>query len=244
MLFLLAVVAVAFIAGGTATITGFGIGSLLTPLLALRLGTQLAVAAVAVPHAAGTALRCVRLRHSIDWPVLWKFGIPSAAGGLAGALGQGELSNLMLTRVLGGLLLLAGVSGLASLTVRLQLRGPWAILGGLLSGFFGGLVGNQGGIRSAALLGVSLSPERFVATATASALVVDAVRLPVYLYHSGGALVKYGPLVGLAIAGALAGTLYGERVLRRLPENRFRRIVSGFLVVLGLGLLLSGTLGP
>ena len=244
MLFFLAVVAVAFIAGGTATITGFGIGSLLTPLLALRLGTQLAVAAVAVPHAAGTALRCVRLRDAIDWRVLWRFGIPSAAGGLAGALWQGELSNLLLTRVLGALLVLAGISGLASLTVRVRLRGPWAILGGLLSGLFGGLVGNQGGIRSAALLGVSLSPERFVATATASALVVDAVRLPVYLYHSGGELVRYWPVVGLAIAGVLAGTLYGERVLRRLPEDQFRRIVSGFLVLLGLGLLLSGTLGP
>lgn len=243
MLFLLAVVAVAIIAGGTATITGFGIGSLLTPLLALRLGTQLAVAAVAVPHAAGTALRCARLRHAIDWPVLWKFGIPSAAGGLAGALWQGELSNLILTRVLGGLLLLAGVSGLANLSVRVQLRGPWAILGGLLSGFFGGLVGNQGGIRSAALLGVSLSPERFVATATASALLVDAVRLPIYLYHSGAELAKHGLLVGIAIAGVLGGTIYGERVLRRLPEDQFRRIVSGFLVVLGLSLLVTAVGG-
>jgi uncharacterized protein len=239
MLFLLAVFVIAFIAGGTATITGFGIGSLLTPLLALRLGTQLAVTAVAVPHAAGTALRCARLRQAIDWPVLWKFGIPSAAGGIAGALWQGELSNLILTRVLGGLLLLAGISGLANLTVRVQLRGPWAILGGLLAGFFGGLVGNQGGIRSAALLGVSLPPERFVATATASALVVDAVRLPVYLYHSGGELLKYWPLIALAIAGVLGGTLYGERVLRRLPEDQFRRIVSGFLVALGLTLLLT-----
>jgi uncharacterized protein len=240
MLFLIALVVVAFVAGGTATITGFGIGSLLTPLLAVNLGTQLAVAAVAVPHAAGTALRCVRLRHVIDWPVLLRFGIPSAAGGLAGALWQGELSNVTLTRVLGGLLVLAGVSGLANFAVRVQLRGPWAILGGLLSGLFGGLVGNQGGIRSAALLGVSLPPERFVATATASALVVDAVRLPVYLHDSGGELLRYGWLVGLAIAGVVAGTLYGERILRRMPEERFRRVVCGFLVVLGISLLLSG----
>jgi uncharacterized membrane protein YfcA len=238
--FFLAVLAVAVVAGGTAAVTGFGIGSLLTPLLALRLGTQVAVAAVAVPHAAGTALRCVRLRRAIDWPVLWKFGIPSAAGGLAGALWQGELSNLVLTRVLGGLLVLAGVSGLANLTIRVQLRGPWAIVGGILSGFFGGLVGNQGGIRSAALLGVSLSPKHFVATATASALVVDAVRLPVYLYHTGAALVQHWPLIGLAIAGVLAGTLYGEQVLRRLPENQFRRVVSVFLVLLGLSLLVTG----
>jgi uncharacterized membrane protein YfcA len=240
MLFLLAVIVVACIAGGTAAITGFGIGSLLTPLLALQLGTQLAVAAVAVPHAAGTALRCARLRHAIDWPVLWRFGIPSAAGGLAGAVWQGELSNLILTRVLGGLLVLAGVSGLTNLAVRVHLGGPGAILGGLLSGFFGGLVGNQGGIRSAALLGTTLPPQRFVATATASALLVDAARLPVYLYHSAGRLLEIGLIVALATIGVLAGTLYGERVLRKLPEQRFRHIVSVFLVALGLTLLFTG----
>jgi uncharacterized membrane protein YfcA len=238
-LFLLAIVGVAFLAGGTATITGFGIGSLLTPLLAVQLGTQLAVAAVAVPHAAGTALRCVRLRQAIDWPVLWRFGVPSAAGGLAGALWQGELSNLVLTRVLGGLLVLAGVSGLANLAVRVRLRGPLAMLGGLLSGFFGGLVGNQGGIRSAALLGTALPPEHFVATATASALLVDAVRVPVYLHHSGAELLEYGWYVALAMAGVVAGTLYGERMLRQLSEDTFRRIVSAFLVVLGISLMIS-----
>ncbi|HJR16715.1 MAG TPA: TSUP family transporter, partial [Gemmatimonadales bacterium] len=80
MLFVLAVLVIAFLAGGTAAITGFGIGSLLTPLLAVQLGAQLAVAAVAVPHAAGTALRCARLRRAVDKSVLWRFGIPSAAG--------------------------------------------------------------------------------------------------------------------------------------------------------------------
>jgi hypothetical protein len=240
MLFLIAVVAVALVAGATASITGFGIGSLLTPLLAWQLGTQLAVAAVAVPHAAGTALRCVRLRRGIDWPVLWRFGLPSAAGGLAGALGQEALSSLTLTRVLGGLLVLAGITGLANLGARIRLRGAWWIFGGLLSGFFGGLVGNQGGIRSAALLGISLPPERFVATATASALIVDAVRLPVYLYHFGEQLPRYGWLLGLAIAGVLAGTLHGERILRGMSEDRFRRVVCAFLVVLGLSLIFSG----
>lgn len=240
MLFVLAVLVIAFLAGGTAAITGFGIGSLLTPLLAVQLGAQLAVAAVAVPHAAGTALRCARLRRAVDKSVLWRFGIPSAAGGLAGALWQGELSNLTLIRVLGGLLVLAGASGLANTTVQLRLRGPWAVLGGALSGLFGGLVGNQGGIRTAALLGIALPPERFVATATASALIVDAVRLPVYLYSSGQELLQYAWLVALAIVGVLAGTLYGERILRRIPEERFRRVVSGFLVLLGISLLLSG----
>jgi uncharacterized protein len=237
MLFLVAVLAAAVLAGGIAAITGFGIGSLLTPLLALHLGTKLAVAAVAVPHAAATALRCFRLRGAIDWPVLWRFGIPSAIGGLAGALLHGDLSNTALTLVLGGLLVIAGSLGLANLTVQVRLRGAWSLIGGLFSGLFGGLVGNQGGIRSAALLGTSLPPERFVATATASALLVDVVRLPVYLRHATGQLLQHGWLVGIAVAGVLVGTVVGDRVLRRLPEEGFRRVLSGFLIALGLSLI-------
>jgi uncharacterized membrane protein YfcA len=50
-------VAVALIAGGAASIVGFGIGSLLTPALAPQTGMKVAVAAVSVPHAIGTAVR-------------------------------------------------------------------------------------------------------------------------------------------------------------------------------------------
>ena len=67
------------LSGATAAISGFGIGSLLTPLLAARYGMPLAVAAVSIPHAIATAVRCWRLRAFIDWPVLRSFGVLSAA---------------------------------------------------------------------------------------------------------------------------------------------------------------------
>ena len=70
------------------------------------------------------------------------------------------------------------------------IRGPWAWLAGAASGAFGGLVGNQGGIRSAALLGFGLPRESFVATATAVALVVDAVRMPVYFFAHAAELAE------------------------------------------------------
>jgi uncharacterized membrane protein YfcA len=81
-----AVFIVAIFSGATATVVGFGIGSLLTPLLALRVGTGVAVAAVMLPHATATAFRCWRLRRDIDRSVLKRFGLLSAAGSLAGAL--------------------------------------------------------------------------------------------------------------------------------------------------------------
>ena len=57
-----AIVACAIVAGAIAAVSGFGIGSLLTPLLALHAGTKTAVAAVSIPHLIGTAIRFWRLR--------------------------------------------------------------------------------------------------------------------------------------------------------------------------------------
>jgi uncharacterized membrane protein YfcA len=84
--FTLLVIAVGVFAGAVASIAGFGIGSLLTPLFALQTGTKLAVAAVSIPHLAGTALRFWMLREHIDHRILLSFGLMSAAGGLVGAL--------------------------------------------------------------------------------------------------------------------------------------------------------------
>lgn len=94
-------------------------------------------------------------------------------------------------------------------------------------------MGNQGGIRSAALLAFPLSPRAFVATATATALIVDAARVPVYVATSGAELLDHGPLIAALVAGVVAGTLLGEGFLRRLPERTFRRAVSTLLLVLG-----------
>jgi len=236
---LAAVFCVAVLAGGTAAVSGFGIGSLLTPLVAAHLGMSAAVAAVALPHAAATALRTWRLRASIDGVVLRRFGLPSAAGGLAGGLLYAQLGNRALTLVLGALLLATAGANLADLASRWHPRGATVGALGLLSGFFGGVAGNQGGLRAAALLSFGLAPQTFVATSTATGLLVDAARTPLYLWRAGGELGHAAPLIAVATAGVLLGTLLGERLLLGLPAARFRRIVSGLIGLLGLGLLVS-----
>lgn len=237
LLFLAAVFGVAVLSGATASIVGFGIGSMLTPLLTIQLGTDVAVAAVALPHAAATALRCWRLRREIDWQVLKSFGLLSAAGGLAGALAYSRLDAGALTRVLGGLLVLTAVAQLAGLAARWHPRGA-AVGGlGLASGFFGGIAGNQGGLRAAALTAFGLTPLAFVATSTATGLLVDAARAPVYLFAAGGALLTLWLPIAIATAGVLAGTLLGERILLGMPRARFARVVAVAVGLLGLWLL-------
>lgn len=235
--FLLAAFAVAVLAGAVASVAGFGIGSLLTPLLALPLGARTAVAVVSIPHALATALRFWKLRRHVERKVLWSFGVASAAGGLAGALAHVWLTSRPLALILGGLLIFAGVMGLTGLAKRIRFTGPAAWAAGALSGVFGGLVGNQGGIRSAALLGFDIRRDAFVATATATALMVDAARLPVYLAAQAGVIAQRWPLLAATVSGVLIGTLLGARLLGRIPEPLFHAVVSGIILALGIVLV-------
>ena len=223
-------------AGAIASVAGFGIGSLLTPALAFSVGTKVAVVFVALPHLAATAYRLWLLRRDVDRGVLLSFGLASAAGGLVGAVVHGLFSSPWLAILLGALLVFTGVSELIGLARRLLLGGWMAIAAGALSGIFGGLVGNQGGIRSAALLRFDLSGRAIVATSTATGVLVDVARVPVYVATGLNDLVLNWPLVALLTAGVLVGTVVGAPVLRRLPESAFRRLLAVLLI--GLGVLL------
>ena len=224
-------------AGAVASVSGFGIGSILTPLLASQAGTKAAVAAVSIPHLLGTAVRFWTLRRHINRRVLFGFGLMSAAGGLTGALLNTRANNPVLTAIFGALLVFAGITGLTGVSEKMRFGGKTAWLAGGMSGFFGGLVGNQGGIRSASLLGFAISPQEFVGTATAIGLIVDAARIPVYLTNDYDQVRALWFWVLLAAAGVLIGTWIGLTALRRVPPAKFRRVVSSLILALGIYML-------
>ena len=234
----LIVALVGVLAGGIAALTGFGIGSLLTPLFALHLDTKLAVAAVSIPHLIGTALRFARMRKDVAREIFLRFGVPSAIGGLIGAFLHNILGSPALEAVFGALLMFAGLGELSGFSRRLRFEGKLSTLAGAASGLFGGLVGNQGGIRSAALLRQGLKREEIVATATAIALLVDGVRMPVYAFGAVAGITNNLRLIGLATLGVVIGTLIGTPLLRRIPEHWFKRTVAVLLVGLGAYMLL------
>jgi uncharacterized membrane protein YfcA len=225
----------AVIAGAIAAISGFGIGSVLTPVLSTQFDVRLAIALVSLPHLAGTFVRFLLVRTHLDRDVLLGFGAASAIGGLAGAAMQAVVQSAALAVIFGLLLVFAGVSSLTGFAQRMRFSGRRsALVGGALSGFLGGLVGNQGGIRAAALLGFDVERQAFVATATAVALIVDGARIPVYLATQGADIAAHWPLIVVLAVGAVAGTVVGGRLLRRMSEKLFRRVVGVLLLVLGV----------
>ena len=239
-MFLLGVFALAVLSGATASVAGFGIGSLLTPLMGASFGMATAIAAVAIPHAAATALRCWRLRAQVEWSVLRGFGLLSAAGGLAGALLYTRFSNDALTLTLGLLLLSTACATLVDLPSRVGAAGVVVGVLGLLSGLFGGLAGNQGGLRAAAMLSFALPPVRYVATATATAMLVDIVRTPIYVWRAGSVLTTLIVPLSVATVGVLIGTVLGERILLGLSIRQFRFAVAVLIGLLGVWLVVQG----
>lgn len=233
------VAAVSILGGAVAALAGFGIGSLLTPTLAASVGTRAAVTLVAIPHLVATAYRLWLLRRDVDRRVLLGFGIASAVGGGIGALLHGYFGSPLLGVVLGVLLVFAGISELSGLARRVVLGGRLATATGILSGIFGGLVGNQGGIRSAALLRLNLGGPALVATSTATGVLVDLARVPIYFATDSQTLLANLPLLVTLSVGVMIGTIIGAPVLRRLPSVWFRRVLALLLVALGVLLMLG-----
>ena len=174
----------------------------------------------------------------MDWKIVRSFGFTSAAGGVAGALLNTWATSRALELVFGALLILAGSSQLTGFARRWRLTGTLAWLGGALSGFFGGLVGNQGGIRTAAMLGFEVNKRQFVATTTAVAWLIDAARVPILVWSERPALMAMWPTIAIATLGVVIGTIFGDRLLARVPERRFRTVIGLLLLFLGLTFLL------
>lgn len=225
----------AVVAGAVASLAGFGIGSIMTPLLMLHLDAKIAVAAVSIPHLIATAIRFWMLRASLDRTVLLRFGLTSAAGGLLGALLHTVAGVKTLTIFLGIVLIITGAVGVLGINLRFGRHA--APVAGFFSGILGGMVGNQGGIRSGAMLGFNLSKEAFIATSTAIGLIVDGARMPVYLWSEGAKLMPVHTLIVLMTAGVVIGTFLGRILLGRIPEPLFKRLVSGLVLLLGIALL-------
>jgi hypothetical protein len=238
-LYTIAVAVASVVAGGVAAVSGFGIGSVLTPVLALQLDTRLAIAAVSVPHLIGTVQRFWNMRRHVDRRLLLEFGVTSAAGGLVGALLHGRLNSRALTVVFGCLLLFTAAAELTGWMRRVHWGRSVGWIAGAVSGFLGGLVGNQGSIRTAGLLAYEVSPTAFVATATTVALIVDGARMPVYMATQGREIAAVWPLLVVATCGVMIGTAVGMRILPRFQKTTFRRSVAILLAALGTSMLFA-----
>lgn len=249
---------ISFFASLLTFISGFGLGTILLPVFMVFLPTPLAISATAIVHLINNTTKLGLLYKSANVQILIRFGIPALVGAGVGAWllnvlqflspfynysAFGRNIEVLPIHFLVGIVILLfafiddvklRATGISNKTIT---------FGGFLSGFFGGLSGHQGALRSLVLSKMEMSKEQFLATGVVIACVIDIIRL--IIYGSSGTFIQVITTVWIniviSVIGAVTGALVGSRIMKKMTNEQFHRIVKYMLAVFGL-LLCSGIL--
>lgn len=248
----------ALITSGLTLFSGFGLGTLLLPVFALFLPVEVAVALTAIVHFLNNLFKLVLLGRKADKTTVFRFGLPAILAAFLGAyllLRLGDLEPLYTYQLLSRNLKVMPLKLVVSILMvffalfeliprfeKLSFDRKYLPLGGFLSGFFGGLSGHQGALRSAFLLKCGLSKESFIATGVVIACLVDISRISVYSTHfSRAGIAENTLLLFSAVICAFLGAFIGNRLIKKVTMRAIQVIVSflllGIAVALGTGLI-------
>ena len=248
----------AFLASGLTLFSGFGLGTLLLPVMALFFPLDLAIALAAVVHALNNLFKCWLLGRHADKGAVVRFGVPAILSAVVGAWVLLYLSDLQplinyqvwgreahvmpVKLVVAALMVVFALIELAPRLANPSLSPRYLPLGGVLSGFFGGLSGHQGALRSAFLLKAGLTKESFIATGVVISLMVDIPRIIMYgVSLPALSLGENRLLLGSAILAAWGGAWLGNRLLAKVTLRLVQLLVAlmllGIAAALGSGLI-------
>jgi len=248
----------ALFVSGLTLFSGFGLGTLLMPVFALFFPVEMAVAATAVVHGANNVFKIAVVGKNADRALVLAFGLPAIIAAFAGAAilgyiaGFGEITRYQIgarTAVITPIkLLMAALMAVfaafelspALRSLRFQRR--HLLLGGLLSGFFGGLSGHQGALRSAFLVKTGVTTEAFVGTNAVIGFMVDMARIATYaamfwaVQGASPLASDQWPLVVAGILAAFAGVMIGKRLLHKVTMASVQLLTGVLLAVIALAL--------
>lgn len=253
------------IGAGLTFFSGFGLGTLMLPVFSLFFDLPVAVGATAIVHLANNLFKFALVAKFIHLPTLLRFGIPAMLFAALGGylltliddvdvvatyqLFEQEISVTSLKIVIGSLMILFAWVDLDPRFDRLNIQAKYLPIGGVLSGFFGGLSGHQGAFRAAFLSKSGLSKEQFIGTSNAVSLIVDFARLFIYLYLTSAltgkenkfqaALSDGQELLLVGIVFAFFGTYFGKQLVKKTTIKGIQRTVGVLLFLMGT-LMIAG----
>lgn len=253
---ILLICCVAFLASLLSFFSGFGLGTILLPVFAIFFPIETAVLLTACVHFCNNLLKLGLVFRHIHAKLVWQFGLFSVAGAVAGAwllqnltkpgpilsyLIEGHLFEITLLKlIVGGLIITFTL--LERMKLSFKPEPAQLATGGLLSGFFGGLSGHQGALRSAFLSKLDLSPAAFIANGVIIACLVDVTRLGFYAKNMDAEFFStHGTVLILAMLSAFSASLLGKQFLKKVNDTVLHNFVTVLLILLG-SLLMAGIL--
>jgi len=245
---------VAFLASLLTFFSGFGLGTLLTPVFVIFFPIEIAIAGTGLVHFSNNMFKILLVGKNVSKSVVIKFGLPGMVGAAIGAFLLISLTSLgtiyqtstsWLEVNITPVNLVIGLVLIAFATKDLQSKGnagidkKWLPLGGLLSGFFGGLSGHQGAMRTAFLTKLGLTKEAFIASGIAIACLVDITRIPFYFKNITGLDSVPKTLFVVATLCAFAGALFGKYFLKKINLETLHKIVAVAIILVALAMIVG-----
>jgi len=226
------------LASGIGTITGFGTSTILIPILLFYLPLPETLLVVGVIHFSGDIWKMILFRKGFDWKLILSFGITGIIASYLGAQIVFSTSAESLLRVLGAFMLAYVIFLVFKPDFKIPKKNTTAITGGGLSGFFAGIFGVGGAIRTLFLSAFDLPKAIFVATTGAIAFLIDFTRITTYLINGVRLddLFLWGFLA--FIPASFLGTALAKQVVDKIPQRWFRLVVAVFLFAMGIKFLI------
>jgi uncharacterized protein len=252
---LILIIVVAFGAAMLTFFSGFGLGTILMPVFAIFFPVEIAIALTALVHMANNLFKLSLIWKAINKRVFVLFALPALATAVLGAMvlnlisreiiilsyrvAGNEYEVALLRLIISFLLIIFAMLELDRRFDKFAISKKYLPAGGALSGFFGGLSGHQGALRSMFLLRAGLDKEGFIATGIAAATLIDISRLGVYgssFFSDYMAIIDPQSLlmVVTAIIAAFAGSLTGRITLGKVTMTLVRYLVGYMILVLAV----------
>lgn len=222
-------------ASAIGTVSGFGISTLMVPIMLFFLPYAETLLFVGVVHWFGDVSKLFIFKRGLNWKILLAFGIPGTIAAYIGAELTFQISVNLLSRIVGIFLVAYVLFLLFRPKFKIKPNTTSAFIGGGLSGLMGGLTGVGGGaIRAVVLTAFNLQKEIYVFTTGVVGATVDASRI--IGYFTGGTRINHILLVGLPffVLMSFLGVRIGKVLVDKIPQEKFRLVVSIFLFIIGV----------
>lgn len=201
--------------------------------MALFFDVKVAIFLAAIVHFFNNMSRLALYHPEIKWKVIKRFGVLSIIGAFIGSFSQIYVDSTWLKVGVGLFLVIYASLSLIPHNIKLELPHSVDVVGGFLSGLIGGLIGNQGAIRSLYLLNYGLEKKELIASSALIAIIIDSSRIPVYAYTNYQYLQENIVLLSLIIVSSILGTVLGSRILPKVSHDSFSKIILTGVLVLG-----------
>lgn len=246
----------AFLASILTFFSGFGLGTLLMPVFALFFEIEVAITLTGIVHLMNNLFKTTLIGKKINWNIVLRFGLPGFFGSLIGAyllLTFSEVNKLISYTILNHSFFVTPIKLFISFLIfifaiveifpfykNMSFNKNKIYIGGLISGFFGGLSGHQGALRSAFLIRLNLSKESFIASGIMIATIVDVSRLSLYFtQYEKLNIIENFPALITAIFCAFIGAYLGKRVLTKITIDLIQYSIITLLILLSLAMAMG-----